>query len=106
MPLINYIDASGNQFEADVEVGSNVMQGAVDNMIDGILAECGGACACATCHCYVDENWLDKVEQASAAEKDLLDAVVDPKHNSRLSCQLTVTAGMDGLVVHLPASQY
>lgn len=106
MPLVNYIDASGNQFEADVEVGSNVMQGAVDNMIDGILAECGGACACATCHCYVDAAWLDKVAAPEDAEKDLLEAVVDPKDNSRLSCQLKVTEEMDGLVVHLPASQY
>lgn len=106
MPLINYIDASGNQFEAEVEVGSNVMQGAIDNMIDGILAECGGACACATCHCYVDDTWKDKMPALESAEQDLLEAVVDPKDNSRLSCQLVVTEEMDGLVVHLPASQY
>lgn len=106
MPLINYVDANGNQFEADVEVGSNVMQGAVDNMIDGILAECGGACACATCHCYVDDAWKDKVPAVESAEQDLLEAVVEPKDNSRLSCQLVVTEEMDGLVVHLPASQY
>lgn len=106
MPLINYVDANGNQFEADVEVGSNVMQGAVDNMIDGILAECGGACACATCHCYVDDAWKDKMPAVESSEQDLLEAVVDPKDNSRLSCQLVVTEDMDGLVVHLPASQY
>lgn len=106
MPLINYIDHNGNQFEAEVAVGETVMQGAVDNMIDGILAECGGACACATCHCYVDDAWIEKTGQAEDMEKELLEAAVDPKDNSRLSCQMTVSEEMDGLVVHLPASQY
>jgi len=106
MPLVNYVDANGNQFEADVAVGSTVMQGAVDNMIDGILAECGGACACATCHCYVDPAWVEIAGPAEGDEVDLLEAAVDPKENSRLSCQMTVTAEMEGLVVHLPASQY
>lgn len=106
MPLINYIDAQGNKFEADVAVGENIMQGAVDNMIDGILGECGGACACATCHCYVDEAFTDKIPEADASEKDLLTAVVDPKENSRLSCQIEVTEGMEGFTVHLPESQY
>ncbi len=106
MPLINYIDADGNQFEADVAVGETVMQGAVDNMIDGILAECGGACACATCHCYIDKAWVDKVSPAESAERDMLEAVVDPEATSRLSCQIEVTAEMDGLTVRLPRSQY
>jgi len=106
MPLINYIDHNGNQFEAEVAVGETVMQGAVDNMIDGILAECGGACACATCHCYVDDAWIEKTGQAEDMEKELLEAAVDPKDNSRLSCQMTVSEDMDGLVVHLPKSQY
>lgn len=106
MPLINYIDHNGNQFEAEVAVGETVMQGAVDNMIDGILAECGGACACATCHCYVDDAWIEKTGQAEDMEKELLEAAVDPKDNSRLSCQMTVSEEMDGLVVHLPKSQY
>jgi len=106
MPLINYIDHNGNQFEAEVAVGETVMQGAVDNMIDGILAECGGACACATCHCYVDDAWIEKTGQADDMEKELLEAAVDPKDNSRLSCQMTVSEDMDGLVVHLPKSQY
>lgn len=106
MPLINYIDANGNQFEADVAVGSTVMQGAVDNMIDGILAECGGACACATCHCYIDEKWQQTVGAADGDESDLLQAAFEPKDNSRLSCQIEVTEAMEGLVVHLPSSQY
>ncbi|MBU3070397.1 2Fe-2S iron-sulfur cluster binding domain-containing protein [Aestuariicella sp. G3-2] len=106
MPLINYIEANGNHYEADVAVGESVMQGAVDNMIDGILAECGGACACATCHCYVDEAWVSKIPAPEPQEQDMLEAVVEPKENSRLSCQIVVTEDMDGLTVHLPASQY
>lgn len=106
MPVINYIDAQGNKFEADLAVGENLMQGAIDNMIDGILGECGGACACATCHCYVDEACLEKVPAPENSEQDLLEAVVDPKANSRLSCQLVVTDDMEGFTVHLPESQY
>ncbi len=75
-------------------------------MIEGILAECGGACSCATCHCYVDEAWLEKAGNASDMEKDMLDSVMGQRDTSRLSCQLAVTEEMDGLVVHLPESQY
>ena len=82
------------------------MQGAVDNMIDGILAECGGCCSCATCHCYIEESWQDKVDPASDMETDLLDCVTDPKDTSRLSCQIKVTDALDGLIVHLPESQF
>ena len=82
------------------------MQGAMDNMIEGILAECGGACSCATCHCYMGEAWAAKTGEASDMEKDMLDAVLDQRKTSRLSCQVAVTAEMDGLVVHLPESQY
>ncbi|MGH1371494.1 MAG: 2Fe-2S iron-sulfur cluster-binding protein [Cellvibrionaceae bacterium] len=106
MPLINYIEADGNRHQTDVAVGESIMQGAVDNMIDSILAECGGACACATCHCYVDDAWVEKVPAADSSEKDLLEAVVDPKENSRLSCQIFVTEDMEGFTVHLPESQY
>ncbi|RUO65596.1 ferredoxin, 2Fe-2S [Pseudidiomarina planktonica] len=106
MPRIIYIDASDNQFEADVEVGSNVMEGAVDNMIDGILGECGGVMSCATCHCYVDENWLGKLPPMSEQEEDMLDMAIEPKDNSRLSCQIEVTEELDGLVVRMPKSQY
>lgn len=106
MPLINYIEANGDHFEAEVAVGESVMHGAVDNLINGILAECGGACACATCHCYVDEAWADKIPAPSEAEQDLLEAVVEPRPTSRLSCQIYVTADMDGFTVHLPKSQY
>ncbi len=106
MPVINYIEANGTKHEVDVASGENIMQGAVDNMIDSILAECGGACACATCHCYVDDAWSDKIPAAESAEKDLLEAVVEPKENSRLSCQIVVTDDMEGFTVHLPESQY
>lgn len=106
MPTIKYIDTNGNETEVNVSTGNTVMQGAIDNMIEGILAECGGACACATCHCYVDDNWVETVGEADDVEKGLLDAVVGPKPNSRLGCQITVTDELDGLVVHLPESQY
>ncbi|KEQ16539.1 2Fe-2S iron-sulfur cluster-binding protein [Endozoicomonas numazuensis] len=106
MPIINYVTHDGNQFEADVDVGKTVMEGATENMIDGILAECGGACSCATCHCYVDEKWGQITGTADGIEKEMLEVVNEPKETSRLSCQMTVTDEMDGLVVHLPESQY
>ncbi|WP_127346453.1 2Fe-2S iron-sulfur cluster-binding protein [Pseudidiomarina mangrovi] len=106
MPTAIYIDANGNQFEAELEVGQNLMDGAVNNMIDGILGECGGVMSCATCHCYVDAAWQDKVPPASDHETDMLDMVIEPKDNSRLSCQIEMTAELDGIVVHLPRAQY
>ena len=106
MPRVTYIQADGQSQEVNLEAGSSLMQGAVDNMIDGIVAECGGSCSCATCHCYIEESWSSKVEPASEIEKDLLDCVTDQKENSRLSCQINVTDSLDGLVVHLPESQF
>ncbi|WMS86258.1 2Fe-2S iron-sulfur cluster-binding protein [Pleionea litopenaei] len=106
MPLIKYVDHSGNEFEADVDVGKTVMEGAMDNMIDGILAECGGCCSCATCHVYVDEAFLPITGTAEGMEKEMLSAVNDPKPNSRLSCQIVVNDEMDGLRVEMPESQY
>lgn len=106
MPLIHYIEADGAEYEVEVAVGSTVMQGAVDNMIDGILAECGGSCSCATCHCYVDEAWFDKVGEAEGNEKAMLEMAIDPQPTSRLSCQIKVTEALDGLIVRLPSSQY
>jgi 2Fe-2S ferredoxin len=103
--LVTYIDHEGNAHEADVPSGNSLMQGAVDNMIDGIIAECGGACSCATCHVYVDEAWQDKVGEPDEMEKCMIDCVMDPKSNSRLSCQIKITDELDGLVVHLPESQ-
>lgn len=106
MPIIKFIDNSGKESEVEVSSGNSVMQGAVDNMVDGIVGDCGGAVSCATCHCYVDEAWEKHTGEADDMEKDLLAVVVDPKPNSRLSCQITVTDEMDGLVVYLPESQY
>ena len=105
MALIKYIQHNGNEYEAEVAVGNSVMQGAVDNGIDGILAECGGACSCATCHVYVDEAWLGKRPGADDMEEAMVECVLDPKDNSRLSCKIKVTAELDGLVVRLPESQ-
>ena len=106
MPTVTYIQANGESHEVELEVGTSLMQGAVDNMIDGILAECGGCCSCATCHCYIEESWQDNVDPASDMETDLLDCVTDPKDTSRLSCQIKVTDALDGLIVHLPESQF
>ena len=106
MALIKYIDANGGEFEHQVEVGATVMQGAVDNMVDGIIAECGGACSCATCHCYIDDAWYERVGEPDDMEKDMIECAPEPRKTSRLSCQITVTEELDGLVVHLPESQY
>jgi ferredoxin, 2Fe-2S len=105
MAKITYIEHNGTEHVQDVEPGFSVMEGAVRNNVRGIIAECGGACSCATCHVYVDPAWLDKLAGKSEGEVDLLDAVVDPQPNSRLSCQIKVTAELNGLVVRLPAKQ-
>ncbi|MFT6221457.1 MAG: 2Fe-2S ferredoxin [Candidatus Endobugula sp.] len=105
MPLIFYVTHDGNMFEADVPVGENVMQGAIDNGIDGIVGACGGSMCCATCHCYVDDAWMIKIGVAEGAEFEMVTSTNEPKPNSRLSCQLVVSEDMDGLTVHMPASQ-
>lgn len=108
MVCVTYIDHDGTQHKVEVRDGDSVMQGAINNMISGIVAECGGGMACATCHCYVDAAWVDRVgPPASAAEKEMLEsAAAEKKLGSRLSCQITVSHELDGLVVHLPESQY
>ena len=106
MPVVTYISFNGAINDVEVQSGTSVMQGAVDNMIDGIVAECGGSCSCATCHCYVDEAWVQKIPPASEMEKDMLECVLEPEANSRLSCQIKVTDELDGLVVRLPESQF
>ena len=105
MAKITYIEFNGREHTLEVEPGLSVMQGAVTNNVRGIIAECGGACSCATCHVYVDEAWLDKLNEKSEFEAALLEAVCDPKANSRLSCQLKVTEELNGLVVRVPAKQ-
>ena len=106
MPKITYIAFDGEETTVDAKEGMSVMQSAVNNGVDGIVAECGGACSCATCHVYVDEEWLGKLPEAQAMEKEMLDFVMSPQPNSRLSCQIKVTAELDGLVVNTPESQY
>lgn len=106
MALVTYISHDGNSIEVDVRPGTSVMQAAVDNMIDGIVGECGGSCSCATCHCYIDDAWVSRLPPASGMEKDMLECVLEPRPNSRLSCQVVVTEQLDGLVVRLPESQF
>ncbi|MGD9662083.1 MAG: 2Fe-2S iron-sulfur cluster-binding protein [Porticoccaceae bacterium] len=106
MPTVTFISHDGNAQEVHTEPGTSVMQAAVDNMIDGILGDCGGSCSCATCHCYVDEAWIDKLNPPSDMEKDLLTCVQEPAENSRLSCQISVTDDLDGLIIKLPESQF
>jgi len=105
MPKIIYKAADGATTEVDAPEGSTVMENAIKHMVPGIEAECGGACACATCHVYVDEAWASKTGQPEPMEEDMLDFAYDVKPTSRLSCQIKVTADMDGLVVHVPERQ-
>ena len=105
MPKITYQDNEGNSKTLEVEKGLSVMAGAIQNDIPGIDADCGGSMACATCHVYVEEKWLDKLPKAEDAEVDMIDMAYEPKKNSRLSCQLIVSDELDGLTVTTPAKQ-
>lgn len=106
MPRITYIEFDGREHVVEVKAGLSVMEGAIRNNVPGIDADCGGACACATCHVYVDEAWLDRTGTASAMEESMLDFADAVQPNSRLSCQIRVTDELDGLVVRLPESQH
>ena len=106
MPKITYISHAGASTQVEVPVGTSVMEGAVQNGIDGIVAECGGNAMCATCHVYVDEGWIARLAAMSDEENELLDGVAaERRANSRLSCQIKVTPQLDGLVVRLPDRQ-
>ena len=105
MPKITYKDKSGNSKTLEVEKGLTVMEGAIQNNVPGIDADCGGSMACATCNVYVEEKWLDKLPKAEEGEVDMIDMAFEPKKNSRLSCQLIVTDEMDGLEVTTPEKQ-
>src|SRR6201989_2766960 len=102
MTKITYIESSGTARTVDAEVGSTVMEAAIRNNIPGIEAECGGACACATCHVYVDEAWADQLPKAEQMEEDMLDFAFDVQPTSRLSCQIKVKPELNGLVVRTP----
>ena len=106
MAKIIYVEFDDTQHEVEVENGQSIMQGAVNNMVDGIIAECGGNCNCATCHIYVSEDWVDKIPPASDEEKEMLEGAAEPKENSRLSCQIKVTDELDRLKVHIPEFQF
>lgn len=106
MPKITYIAFDGAETTIDAKEGLSVMQTAVNNGVAGIVAECGGACSCATCHVHVAEEWFDKLPAPQDLEKEMLDFVINPQPTSRLSCQLKVTKDLDGLVVRTPESQY
>lgn len=106
MPKITYIEHSGKEHVVDVDKGLSVMEGAVKHSVPGIDADCGGACACATCHVYVDEACKEKAGEPGEMEKSMLDFAEDVRDNSRLSCQIEVSDDLDGLVVHIPASQH
>ena len=108
MPKVTYVSSEGDRTDLEIESGENVMHGALFNGVDGIVGECGGALACATCHCYIDEAWTDRVgPPASEDEREMLEnAAAEVKPNSRLTCQIIVAEPLDGLVVHMPSTQY
>ena len=106
MAKIKYIEFGGKEHVVEVKNGMSVMEGAVKNLIPGIDADCGGACACATCHVYVDKAWLEKLEPMQEMEKTMLDFAEAVEPNSRLSCQIKVSDALDGLVVRTPKSQH
>ena len=105
MPKITYKDNDGNSKTIEVEKGLTVMEGAIQNEIPGIDADCGGSMACSTCHVYVEEKWFDKLPKAEDAEVDMIDMAYEPKKNSRLSCQIIVSEELDGLEVTTPKKQ-
>ena len=105
MAKITYIEHNGTNHTVDVQSGLTVMEGAVQNDIPGIDADCGVSMACATCHVYVKENWFDKINKKNEGEDDMLDQAYEPKKNSRLSCQIIVSDDLDGLVVDMPEKQ-
>ena len=105
MAKVTFKTHDNNSHVVDIQNGLSVMEGAVQNDIPGIDADCGGGMACDTCHVYVNEEWLDKLPNKEDGEEDMLDMAFEPKKNSRLSCQLIVTDELDGLVVNIPSQQ-
>lgn len=105
MTKIVFIESDGNRVETTAPAGQSLMQTAVNAGIATIAAECGGVCACGTCHCHIDPNWFERLVPAAEDETDMLEFVIDPDEYSRLSCQIEVTEELDGLIVHVPESQ-
>jgi len=106
MPKVIYITPDEARHEVEVENGYSIMEGAINNNIDGIVAECGGACACATCHSYVDPAWTDKIPAMDDMEDSMLDAAFERKDNSRLTCQIEVNDSLDGMIIHVGDNEY
>ncbi|ATE65233.1 2Fe-2S ferredoxin [Rhizorhabdus dicambivorans] len=106
MTKVTFVESDGNVHELEVENGLTLMEAAVDNMIPGIDAECGGACACATCHVYVDAGWANKIGEIGQSETIMLEHAAHRKGNSRLSCQIVISDALDGLRVTIPESQF
>jgi len=105
MPLVIYHDINGQKSEVDVPIGNTAMEGALDNDIAGVLAECGGACACATCHGYVADAWLPRLKPMEDMEDAMLDTAVDRRPSSRLLCQIEVTSELDGLEIQVARNE-
>jgi 2Fe-2S ferredoxin len=106
MPQVKYIEFDGEEFLIDLPEGWTLMQGATLNGVEGIVGECGGSCGCATCHVYVDDSFLDKLEPPTETEEEMLEVTVSPReHNSRLGCQIKARREIDGIVVRLPEAQ-
>lgn len=106
MVSVKFIQPDGTEKVVEVQEGTNLMIAALDNGVQGILGDCGGACSCATCHCYIDEEFLPLISPASDIETSMIEFASEPKENSRLGCQVEVTEAMSGMVVRLPESQY
>ena len=106
MPKIIFVDPEGEARTVEAEIGATVMETAIRNDVPGILASCGGACTCATCHVYIDDDWWERLSERTDEEEDMLDTAHDVRQTSRLSCQITVTEELDGLQVQTPEKQY
>lgn len=105
MVNVKIVTADGSSFAIEAANGTTLMENAVRNSVPGIVAECGGACACATCHVYIEEGWVDRVGPANDIERDMLDFASDVRENSRLSCQIKLSEALDGLMVNVPETQ-
>ena len=106
MAKLTFIQKDGTRQEVEGQNGMTVMEAAVKNMVPGIDADCGGACACATCHVYVEPDWVERVGPRNEMEEDMLDFAFDVRENSRLSCQIKITDTLDGLTVKVPEKQF
>ena len=106
MPTIVFIEHDGTEHHVDADIGRSVMQAAVDNLVPGIVADCGGSCSCGTCHGFVGREWLAKILPIQSDEGSMLEGILDAAENSRLTCQIKITPDLDGMTVHLPKSQF